>query len=73
MVATASAIGIAGGVVLVEDALQIVAQLIPVIQNAVANGQTAIPATTWSAAIQSRDAALAQLDSDIAAVDGKTG
>lgn len=60
----------AATVILVTDALQIVAQLIPVIQNAVANGSTSIDGATWSQAIQTRDAALAQLDSDIAAKGG---
>lgn len=58
----------AATIMLVTDALQIVAQLVPVIQNAVANGQTTIDGATWASAIQARNAALAKLDADIAAV-----
>lgn len=58
----------AATVILVTDALEIVAQLVPVIQNAIANGQTSIDGATWATAIQLRDAGLTQLDTDIAAV-----
>lgn len=60
----------AAEVILVTDALQVIAQLVPVIQQAVANGQTTIDGATWATAIQTRDAALAKLDSDIAARGG---
>jgi hypothetical protein len=53
--------------VLVTDALQLVAQLVPVIQNAVANNQTTIDQATWATAVQVRNADLTQLDTDIAA------
>lgn len=63
----------AATVILVTDALQILAQLVPVIQKAVANGQTTIDGATWSQAVQARDAALTQLDTDIAAQKTKGG
>lgn len=60
----------AATIILVTDALQIVAQLVPVIQNAVANGQTTIDGATWAQAVQARNAELAKLDTDIAAAGG---
>ncbi len=53
--------------ILITDALEVLAQLVPLIQNALANKQDAISIDEWDAAINSRNAALAQLDKDIAA------
>jgi hypothetical protein len=55
----------AATIVTVETALQIVAQLVPLIQSAVATGQP-IDAATWAQALSARDAAQAKLDQDIA-------
>lgn len=57
----------AATVVLVTEALEVVNQLIPVIQKAVANGQTTIDGATWADAIQVRDKDLAALDAAIKA------
>lgn len=59
----------ASTIVTVEAALQILAQIVPLIQSAVATGQP-IDATAWSLAIGDRNAALTQLDADIAAKEG---
>lgn len=52
-------------IVTIESALQVLAQVIPLIQNAVSTGQP-IDAEVWAQAITSRDAALDKLDADIA-------
>lgn len=53
--------------ILIADALEVLAQIVPLIQSALANNQTTISAEDWTAAIESRDAALVKLDADIAA------
>lgn len=58
-------------VVLVTDALQLVAQVVPVIQAAVANGQTTIDLPTWNQSVLVRNQALTQLDADIQSADPK--
>lgn len=60
----------AATIVTIESALQILAQIVPLIQTAVATGQP-IDAATWAEAINARDAAQAQLDADIAAGKGR--
>jgi hypothetical protein len=60
----------AATIVTVETALQILAQVVPLIQTAVANGQP-IDAATWAEAISARDGAQAQLDADIKAGKGR--
>jgi hypothetical protein len=56
----------AATIVTVQSALQIVAQLIPLIQSAVASGATVIDADVWAEAINARNDALTKLDADIA-------
>lgn len=60
----------AATIVTIESALQILAQIIPLIQAAVSSGQP-IDAAAWTSAITTRDTALDKLDADIAA-KGKT-
>ncbi len=52
-------------IITIESALQVLAQVIPLIQNAVSTGQP-IDADIWAQAITARDAALDKLDADIA-------
>lgn len=59
----------AATIVTIESALQILAQIVPLIQSAVTTGQP-IDAAAWAAAISSRDAAQNQLDADIKAQGG---
>lgn len=59
--------------VTIEAAITILAQIAQAVQAAVTAGKTTIDATTWNAAITARDAALAQLDADIAAVEKPAG
>lgn len=56
-------------IVTIESALQVLAQVIPLIQQAVSTGQP-IDAEVWAQAITARDAALDKLDADIAAQRG---
>ena len=58
---------IPGAVILVEDGLQIVANIIAAIQAARKSGSATIPADVLAADVKSRDDALAQLDKDLAA------
>ena len=55
----------AATIVTVVEGLQVISQLIPLIQSAIATGQP-IDAATWSQALGARDAAQAKLDQDIA-------
>ena len=55
-------------VMTVETGLQIVAQLLPLIQQAYSAGQP-IDVAAWNAALGNRNADLAKLDADIAAAD----
>lgn len=61
----------AATIVTVVEGLQVVSQLIPLIQSAIATGQTTIDAATWAQALNARDAAQSQLDADIKAGKGK--
>lgn len=61
----------ATAIVTVVEGLQIVSQLVPLIQSALAAGETTIDAATWAEALQARNAAQTQLDTDIAAGHGR--
>jgi len=56
--------------VTIIEAAQILAQLAQTIQAAIAAGQTTIDGPTFAAAIATRDADLAKLDSDIKGAGG---
>lgn len=56
--------------VTIEAAVEIAAQILSAIQNAIANKQTVITPDAWAAAITARNAALTQLDADISAAKG---
>jgi len=56
----------AANVILVEDGLQIVAQIIAAIQSARASGSGTIDASVLLADVSARNAAQVQLDKDIA-------
>jgi hypothetical protein len=56
----------AATVVTVTSALQVLAQIVPLIQSAVASGSTTIDPQVWADAISARDSQLKKLDADIA-------
>ena len=56
----------AASVILIEDGLQIVANIIAAIQAARVSGSTTIDASVLSADVDARNAAQTQLDKDIA-------
>lgn len=57
----------AATIITVESAVQVLAQVVPLIQQALASGQTTIDTNAWNQATTVRDAALTKLDTDIAA------
>ena len=56
----------AASVILIEDGLQIVANIVAAIQAARVSGSTTIDASVLSADVDARNAAQTQLDKDIA-------
>ena len=56
----------AATIVTVTGALQVLSQIVPLIQSAIASGNTTIDPQVWADALNARDGALKKLDADIA-------
>ena len=54
----------------VAAALQVATQILGLVQSALAQGNTTIPAADYNASVQARNSGLQQLDTDIAAQGG---